>query len=36
MNTKTQNTQNTKDNIFNILYILSLPIAIVLYTINYL
>ena len=34
MKTKTQNTQTTKDGIFNLLYLLSLPTAIVFYFIN--
>ena len=34
MKTKTQNTQTTKANIFNIIYLLSLPAAIVFYFIN--
>ena len=34
MKTKTQNTQTTKENIFNIIYLLSLPVAIVFYFIN--
>jgi len=33
MNTKTQ-TQNTKAGIINLLYLLSLPIAIIFYFIN--
>ena len=35
MNTKTQ-TQNTGGNIFNVLYLLSLPLAIAVYCINFL
>ena len=34
MKTKTQNTPTTKDSIFNIIYLLSLPASIVLYFIN--
>ena len=34
MKAKTQNTKATKESIFNLLYILSLPTAIVLYFIN--
>jgi len=34
MNTKTQNTETTKENIFNIIYLLSLPAAIIIYFIN--
>ena len=34
MKAKTQNTQTTKESIFNILYLLSLPAAILLYFIN--
>ncbi len=34
MKAKTQNTQTTKESIFNIIYLLSLPTAIVLYFIN--
>ena len=35
MNTKTQNTQTTTtETIFNVIYLLSLPTAIVLYFIN--
>ena len=34
MKTKTQNTQTTTETIFNIIYLLSLPTAIVLYFIN--
>ena len=34
MKAKTQNTQTAKENIFNLLYLLSLPLAIVFYFIN--
>ena len=34
MKAKTQNTQTTKESIFNILYLLSLPAAILLYFID--
>ena len=34
MKAKTQNTETTKANIFNVLYLLSLPAAILLYFIN--
>ena len=34
MKAKTQNTQTTKENIFNIIYLLSLPAAIIIYFIN--
>ena len=34
MNTKTQKTETTKENIFNIIYLLSLPLAIIIYIIN--
>ena len=34
MKAKTQNTQTVKESIFNVLYLLSLPAAILLYFIN--
>ena len=34
MKAKTQNTETTKANIFNLLYLLSLPVAILFYFIN--
>ena len=34
MNTKTQNTETAGQKIFNLIYLLSLPAAIVLYFIN--
>ena len=34
MKAKTQNTETTKANIFNIIYLLSLPLAILFYFIN--
>lgn len=34
MKAKTQNTQTAKENIFNIIYLLSLPAGIILYFIN--
>ena len=34
MKAKTQNTQTTKESIFNIIYLLSLPVGVIIYFIN--